>query len=166
MKIVPVFPLNLRRKDADRAFIYFFSAYHRIWVSGELRKALAMENVTGVSIRYVFEKTLLAEARQLVNIGFYLKKPQVIDRFCVMNFNNVPKLPSTGVTSSYFLQFKKYYSKLKMETPPQVVYFWMSKISAYVVEQFLCHFRPPRLLQKIRNINDEVTPRTANFVRN
>jgi len=78
MKIVPVFPMNLRRKDADGAFVYFSSAYHRRWAAGELRKALAMENVTGFSIRDVFEKTLLAEACQLVNVGFYQKKLKLL----------------------------------------------------------------------------------------
>jgi len=73
-KIVPISSANLRRSDSDRAFIYFTSAYNRRWASGELRKALAIENVRGVSIRDVFEKTSLADARQFVKVGFYLKK--------------------------------------------------------------------------------------------
>jgi len=100
-KIAPVFPPNLRRKDADRAFIYFSSPYHRRFASGELRKALATEKVIGVSIRDVFEKTSLAEARQLVNVGFYLKKGNVIDRFRVVNFRNTPKLLTAKGLSRY-----------------------------------------------------------------
>jgi len=38
------------------------------------QKGLAMESITGISFRDVFEKTSLGEARQLVNVGFYLKK--------------------------------------------------------------------------------------------
>jgi len=100
-KIAPVFPTNLRRKDADRAFIYFSSPYHRRFAAGELRKALATEKVIGVSIRDVFEKTSLAEARQLVNVGFYLKKGNVIDRFRVVNFRNTPKLLTAKGLSRY-----------------------------------------------------------------
>jgi len=85
-KIVPASSANLRRSEADRVFIYFTSAYHRRYASGELRKAFAFENVRGVSIRDVFEKTALAEARQFVNGGFFLKKTEVIDRFHVINF--------------------------------------------------------------------------------
>jgi len=101
-------------------------------------------------------------------IVWYRASPECFSYLLMLKFPaklNRQVLPTTGVTSSYFLQFKKYYSKLKMETPPQVVYFWMSKIRAYMVEQFLCHFWPPRLVQKIWNKNDEVTPPLANFVR-
>jgi len=86
-KIVPVFPLNLKRKDADRPFIYLSS--------------LATENVISVSIRDVVEKTSLAEARQLVNVGFYLQKGNIIDRFRVVNFRNAPKLLTAKGLSRY-----------------------------------------------------------------
>jgi len=59
------------------------------------------------------------------------------------------RVPSNGVTSSYFLRFFWFFSKLKMETPPQVLdVFWMSKIMANVVEQFFFTFRPLGTVKK------------------
>jgi len=62
---------------------------------------LAVESITGVSIRDVFEKTSLAEAHHLVNVGFYLKRTDVIEKFRVINFRSKPKLLTAKGSKQY-----------------------------------------------------------------
>jgi len=100
-EITPISSANSRREDADRAFIYFTSAYHRRLASGELRKALAVEKTTGVLIRDVFEKTSLAEAHHLANVGFYWKRTDAIEKFRVIIFCNKPKLLTAKGSKRY-----------------------------------------------------------------
>jgi len=92
MKIVAVFPANQRRREADKAIVYFTSVYHRRWTSGQLRLMLVKQGLREISIRDVFPRSLLESSRLLTKVGFHLRRAQAIDQFCVVNDKNMPKL--------------------------------------------------------------------------
>ena len=100
-KIVPVFAAKSGRKDADRAFVYFTSVYHKRLATGELRKALARDGVIGVGIRDVYTKESVPEARELFGIGLQLKRENRINKFRVVNEKNVPKLMTAKGVERY-----------------------------------------------------------------
>jgi len=91
-KIVAVFPANQRRREADKAIVYFTSVYHRRWTSGQLRLMLAKQGLKEISIRDVFPRSSLESSRLLTKVGFHLRRAQAIDRFRVVNDKNTPKL--------------------------------------------------------------------------
>jgi len=63
IKIVPILSsFSKRRCDAESAIVYFTSAFHRRWISGELRRMLAKRNAKSIGIRDVFEKNLIEES--------------------------------------------------------------------------------------------------------
>jgi len=92
-KVVPILSsVSKRRCDAVSAIVYFTSAFHKRWASGELRRMLAKQNAKSIGIRDVFEKNLMEESRNLTRVGFHLKAAGATDRFRVVNKKNLPVL--------------------------------------------------------------------------
>jgi len=100
-KIVPVLPASKIRKDTDQAIIYFSSVYHRKYAAAELRRHLAKERMTNVSIRDLFERTDVELAKKMTRLGFQMKLEKTICRFRVANIRGVPVLLCAGQDRKY-----------------------------------------------------------------
>jgi len=52
----------------------------------------AKQRLREISIRDVYPRSLLESSRLFAKVGFHLRRIKMIDRFCIVNDKNTPKL--------------------------------------------------------------------------